>query len=402
MTVVRDGIIRLRLEQTRAKLETPDTGPAVRQFNAETKAAEEATKATEEVSKANKEHSEVVKRTSEATRLNLEAAGRSVTEFGTSSVNAFRSAGEGAFRMARGLALLSASGSESLQKLIQKVAIAQGAFDVFAGGSRAISTLGAAFGPVGFAIGGITIALGLGAVAWQAWQADAEAAAEAAKKKIEEVRTALSEARMEARQGARVESAASAAQSIAAGARHTRAASGAELERRLRTERTGLQSRFAGLENADIEAAGEFIPSLRRPVRGTPAAQEKIRAGRRETLLQSGNQEAFDAVKKVAEERLAIEERLKAIAEQELQIRTQKIQSDLSEALQSGGGIGGTATPGVRGGLTAFEKDALRQDAEDELHKLEQKTTAVLDKTNTALTAIELYMIRLAGAADAR
>jgi hypothetical protein len=102
----------------------------------------------------------------------------------TSSVSIikdFREAGEGAFRMARGLALLSASGSDDLRKLVQHVALAQGAFDVFAGGFKVFTNISRVLGgPVALAVTGVTAALGAGAIAWSKWKSDAEAATKAA------------------------------------------------------------------------------------------------------------------------------------------------------------------------------------------------------------------------------
>jgi hypothetical protein len=93
----------------------------------------------------------------------------------------FREGGEGALRMARGIAFLSASGSQDMQKLAQSVAIAQGAFDVFAGGFKAVTNLARVFGgPVATAVTVVAAAATAGAVAWNRWKASAEEAAKAA------------------------------------------------------------------------------------------------------------------------------------------------------------------------------------------------------------------------------
>jgi hypothetical protein len=161
-TVIRKGIIELELRAKQSRLESP-------QIDAAAKAYKETEKATQESAKAQQES---VKVTREATKVNQ--------EFGIKSVAAFREAGEGAFRMTRGLALLSASGSDDLKRLVQHVALAQGAFDVFAGGTKTVATLAAAFGPMGAAAGVATLAIGAGALAWRQWSSEAEAARRAA------------------------------------------------------------------------------------------------------------------------------------------------------------------------------------------------------------------------------
>lgn len=157
-TVIRDAVIRLRYEQ--GKLEST---PAVRAHQEHQKAAKETAKAEKEVAVAVKETVAVSSQSSQRMVAN------------------FREAGEGALRFARGLAFLSASGSEDLKKLVQTVAIAQGAFDVFAGGFKVFTNLAVTFGnPVALAVTGVTTAIGAGAAAWIRWRNEAEEAKKAA------------------------------------------------------------------------------------------------------------------------------------------------------------------------------------------------------------------------------
>jgi hypothetical protein len=154
--VIRRVIIEVETRQKKSRLESPDAGAAERAYKAETEGREAAIKATER-------HAQV----SRQARLSM--------------VNDFREAGEGALRFSRGLALLSASGSDDLKKLVQHVAIAQGAFDVFAGGTKAITSLTAALGPLGTAIGGVGLALGATVAGWRLYAtgvADARKSAE--------------------------------------------------------------------------------------------------------------------------------------------------------------------------------------------------------------------------------
>jgi hypothetical protein len=135
-------------------------------IDAEKKAADERRKAIDEAARAQEE---AVRQQAAATQQMLAH---------------FREGGEGALRMARGIAFLSASGSEDLKKLVQTVAVAQGAFDVFAGGFKMFSNISAAFGPVGVAVAGLTTALGLGAAAWNKYARETEEAT----KRLEENR----------------------------------------------------------------------------------------------------------------------------------------------------------------------------------------------------------------------
>jgi hypothetical protein len=161
--VTRRVIIEVETRQKKSRLDAPDVGSAERGFKAEAEAAEKATASTEKATESVKRHAETVRGSSQ------------------SIVRDFREAGEGAFRMARGLTLLASSGSDDLKRLVQNVAIAQGAFDVFAGGFKIYSSLAATIGgPFTLAIVGVTAAVTAGATAWGKWKADAAAATKAA------------------------------------------------------------------------------------------------------------------------------------------------------------------------------------------------------------------------------
>jgi hypothetical protein len=74
-----------------------------------------------------------------------------------------------------------------MKRLVQSVALAQGAFDVFAGGFKTITNLARVLGgPAAVAVTGLTAAIGAGAVAWSRWKASAEAAVKAAEDRIKE------------------------------------------------------------------------------------------------------------------------------------------------------------------------------------------------------------------------
>lgn len=95
---------------------------------------------------------------------------RAAEDLATRQNRAMINAGEGALRFARGLAFLSASGSESLNKLVQNVAIAQGALDVFKGGEKTLRSLQVAFGPLAGAAAAFGGVLTAGVLVWQAYR----------------------------------------------------------------------------------------------------------------------------------------------------------------------------------------------------------------------------------------
>jgi hypothetical protein len=169
-TIIRDAIIRVKLEQQKSSVEGGGEKKWAEGYKAATKAAEEAAKAQKEAGKASEEFQ---RKTSTANQQ---------------TVAAFRESGEGALRMARGIAFLSAQGGADLQKLVQHVMLAQGAFDVFAGGAKMVTQLGAAFGPAGIAVAALTAAAAAGTIAWNHYTGSMEKAREEAKANAEESR----------------------------------------------------------------------------------------------------------------------------------------------------------------------------------------------------------------------
>jgi hypothetical protein len=215
--VTRRVIIEVETRQKKSRLDAPDVGSAERAFKAEADSANKAVAATEKATSAAKRHVDVwatglrtvsaafreqqagqqawqrglaqlaeqsKKHLGESTRP-VEELGETTTRSTQSMVRDFREAGEGVLRFSRGLALLSANGSDDLKALVQKVAIAQGAFDVFAGGAKALTHISRAFGPIGVGISVVTGALGLGVAAWRRW---GDAADKATKEATEALR----------------------------------------------------------------------------------------------------------------------------------------------------------------------------------------------------------------------
>jgi hypothetical protein len=197
MTVIREAVIRLRLEQQKTNLNAPD----IRVIQEAEKTTREIAKATdawaaglrkvneewrkggsgrdrwaEGITRMSAQRADAAQKAADAERAAVQESIRQQKELErmTALANrqmliAFREGGEGALRMARGIAFLSASGGQS-------VSMAQGAFDVFAGGTKLITNLSAVLGPVPATIAAVTTALGAGAIAWRAY-ADEEARA---------------------------------------------------------------------------------------------------------------------------------------------------------------------------------------------------------------------------------
>jgi hypothetical protein len=191
MTVIRKAIIDIETRQKKATLNAPDAAPAVRAYEAESKAAGAAAKSTQAATVATEQHSTSIRRHSQTAQLASVRTEQAITRSNASIVRSLTQAGSGAFQFARGLAFLSASGEEDMRKLVQTISLAQGAFDVFRGGAKTLSALSAAFGPLGIAAGAFTLTLGAGFLAWQKWKQGAEQAAKTAREELAKARKAL-------------------------------------------------------------------------------------------------------------------------------------------------------------------------------------------------------------------
>jgi hypothetical protein len=154
--VIRRAIIEIETRQKRSRLEAPGQG-----FKAEAEAAKQAEKAIDSASESMKRHGEVA----------------SATAF--TMAKGLREAGEGAFRAARGITLLASGGSDDLKRLVQHVALAQGAFDVFAGSVKAVTNLLPLLGgPATAAVVAVTGAAIAGIAVWNKYKVEARKALE--------------------------------------------------------------------------------------------------------------------------------------------------------------------------------------------------------------------------------
>lgn len=185
--VIRDAVVRLRIEMQKAKLESPELAQITRAYGEQSKAAQEAVRATNEIHRATKE-----------SVRSVEEYGKSVQEYvGGTSIHWANSATEsrkamtqilshttegleGFTRFTRGVMLFGSTNEKEMHELLMRMIKLQAGFDVVAGGAKLVKGLGLAFGTTGMAAAGVTLALTAGITAWEMWKAKAESAKKAA------------------------------------------------------------------------------------------------------------------------------------------------------------------------------------------------------------------------------
>lgn len=180
--VIRDVVIRLTLQQAEAKLKAPDFAP-IKKAEAEVdKLRDQYAKADQRriamAAEENRRHA----REREALAIDEEKRQQSLAQMQTQVAGRLREAGEGAFILARGLALTFSGTEEGLQRMLKNVAQVQGMFDIFKGGTKLVQNLGTtltfSLGPAAALIGGL-------AYAWNELKAATETAVEKSSANIE-------------------------------------------------------------------------------------------------------------------------------------------------------------------------------------------------------------------------
>ena len=207
---IRDVVIRLTIQQQDFRAKGLDLGELKKSLDEREKLFENSAKKINDV--LNKPHTaagvvptaqfdELAKK---AADLEAKLAGlkNKTTDFGGQSkvsmigaADAFRTAGEGAFTLARGVAFLASDSDESFREMLQNVARVQGSFDLFKGGvdtvkglTQAVRNLGGTsailqrvgtlamgvFTPWGAAITAVTIGLGAAAAAMHTFGSETE------------------------------------------------------------------------------------------------------------------------------------------------------------------------------------------------------------------------------------
>lgn len=172
--VIRDAVIRLRLELQKAKLESPDMGGLKRGYDDQKKAIKETEKATSESARTIQKHTEVNE------------------DFGRRSFQSFAHAGHGALQLARGIALMSASGEEDTRKLLESLVKIEAAVNI-ARGAANLAKFAGEFGALGAAVAGVTVVATAGAAVWSHYAGVVAKATEELKKN-KEAHKAASEA----------------------------------------------------------------------------------------------------------------------------------------------------------------------------------------------------------------
>jgi len=154
--VIRDVIIKIAIKQDEIRLKAPDLGPIllpIREVQEEVKtgipdafkefekdASKSVREVGDEVEKLTldiggiKPALEDISKASEESRQKL-------TDDSLKMGEGFRTAGEGAFTLARGLAFVGVASEEDLAKVVQTIAQVQGAFDIFKGGIDVVKGL---------------------------------------------------------------------------------------------------------------------------------------------------------------------------------------------------------------------------------------------------------------------
>ncbi|GAB4146530.1 MAG: hypothetical protein Tsb009_19230 [Planctomycetaceae bacterium] len=132
--VIRDVVVRIRLEQVGNKLTVPDTRQVTGAFDTVNK------KASASVKQRLKDEKSV----RDSNNLTAKEAVANAQKVRTESIKAaegFKTLGDGAFTFARGAAFLFTDTEDGLKKLVENISIAQGAFDLFRGGVDVVKGL---------------------------------------------------------------------------------------------------------------------------------------------------------------------------------------------------------------------------------------------------------------------
>lgn len=167
--VIRDAIIRLKIELQKTRIESPE-------FSTVKRAYEEQAKSVKEVGKATEETQRVVKESAHHHKA-----------FGEEAYHSYKHAAEGAIGFARGIALLTASGEEDTRKLLESFAKIEAA-TALAKGAMNLSKFAAGFGPLGIAVAAVSAVATTGALVWSRYAEAERKAAEEAKKHREEAK----------------------------------------------------------------------------------------------------------------------------------------------------------------------------------------------------------------------
>ena len=327
--VIRRAIIDVELRSKGGKFEAPTE---------QTRAYQEVAKSTQEVKKST---DEAIRSTREHTRV--------TEEFSYKSVRSFRQAGHGALQLARGLAILSASGEESLQKLVQKLVLVEGGFHALSGASKVVQYLPAglaalttAFHPVTLAVSALAIATGGGIVAWQRWREEIERAKRAAGDFNETQKRSLE---LADRLVNRLSRESGAAAGIAAIDRELAGIGATPADRRRQLETFSADLERQRLQQRDIFERGRRAEVESRPKVFRIEALEKVGASEEEQL-------------RLIRERVGVARELHELGQQELQEQRRRALERISSSL----GTSESRERDRRAAQAGFEREDVRLD----------------------------------------
>lgn len=176
MAVIRDAVIRLRVEQQKAKIEAPNVAAAEKAYKEGARAGKQYEKSAEDATKATKEYNRAVQEGSASTSASIDKTGKVVKKSFTDITSHLTEGMEGVARFTRGVALLSSSSEEDFQKILRNMMKFQAGFDIIAGGAKFVKGLALAFGPVGIAAGVVGVVLTGAIIKWNAYKDAAKAA----------------------------------------------------------------------------------------------------------------------------------------------------------------------------------------------------------------------------------
>jgi hypothetical protein len=285
-------------------------------------------------------------------------------------VNSFREGGEGALRFARGLAFLSASGSEDIQKLARTVSVAQGAFDVFAGGTKMVMNMTAALGPWGAAIAAGTAVLAAGALAISHYNNKQKEAAEYARKWADEQKKINAEL-----------------------GRTVGGALGRTADFDQQTRDRQLRAAGAGTSSQQRAALDALVPEFDRKIKNSQEllAERYVKAQRSQDAEVVQNTLGFArGGRNEVESRIQLEERRQQLALEDINRREQQAQ----EALRSAAGFGrmlGFDISAPSGSLPQFDQERERtqqqfgqriKDLNDIGQKIDNAIYTLVEKVN--------------------
>lgn len=188
-TAIRDATIRLGIEQLPADLKAPKLDGLIKEAKTATAQIDKLVDTTVAGQKEMQSQATKTEAAFDKLAITQIKSAKDATDGNLKLFEGLRTSGDGAFTLARGFALVGVSGEENLRKVVESIAAAQGAFDIYRGGVDVIKgaveatrswadtsiALRVAMNPVLGVVGvGLAGAIGTGLAAWKLWGDAAE------------------------------------------------------------------------------------------------------------------------------------------------------------------------------------------------------------------------------------